>query len=278
MHKNAKWMASAAALLIVLSGCSKQPGGQVVAVVNNEEITQQDLNTELQGARVPPGFDQKRIMPALLQRVVDRTLVTQLAKNDGLDKTPAYLDQLRAMQEQLLAKQYVDSIAKAATPPNPTTVDAFIANNPTMFSQRKRYTLNQIVFAPPSDPALIQKLEAAHTLNAITAVLTAAQILFGRGVGKLDTAAIPPQIAAKIATVPPGQAFILPDNGRVIASVVQSVEPAPVTADQARPAATNLLRQKALSDAVDKKLTAARASAKISYEPGFAPPPTPLGQ
>src|SRR3978361_1170827 len=103
VRNKAKMMAGAAALLVVLGGCSKKPGGQVVAVVNGEEITQQELNVELQNAHIPQGVDQKKVMPALLQRVVDRKLINQLAKNDGLDKTPAYLAQVRVTEENLLA-------------------------------------------------------------------------------------------------------------------------------------------------------------------------------
>ena len=268
----AKMMVGAAALLIVLSGCSKKPGGQVVAVVNGEEITQQELNVELQNAHVPQNVDQKKVMPALLQRVVDRKLVNQLAKNDGLDKTPAYLDQVRVTQENLLANQYAQKIAKTISLPDGAAVDAFIANNPTMFGQRKRYTLNQLVFAPTTDQTILQKLEPTHTLDAIAAVLTAARIPFARGVGNLDTASLPPPIAAKIASLPPGEPFLLPDNGRIVASVIQSVQPLPVSPDAARPAAVNLLRQKALQDAVSKKLEAARSSATITYGTGFAPP------
>lgn len=274
MRDKAKMMAGAAALLIVLSGCSKKPGGQVVAVVNNEEITQQELNAELQNAHIPEGVDQKKVMPALLQRVVDRKLVTQLAKTDGLDKTPAYLAQLRILQENLLVNQYAQKIAKAVSLPDAAAVDAFISANPTIFSQRKRYTLDQLVFTQPADASILQKLGPAHSLDAIAAILTAAHTQFVRGSGKLDSAGIPPQIATKIASLPPGEPFLLPDNGRIVASVITATEPLPVSPTDARPAAVNLMRQKGLSDAIGKKLEAARSSAKISYEAGFAPPPS----
>lgn len=275
MRNKAIMMAGAAALLVVTNGCSKKPGGQVVAVVNGEEITSQELNAELANAHLPPGVDQKKVMPVLLQRIVDRKLITQLAKTDGLDKTPAYLAQSRILAENLLANEYASKIAKTISLPDAAAVDAFIASTPSVFSQRKRYTLNQIVFNQPTDATFLQKLAPAHTLDAIAAILTAAQVQFVRGVGKLDTGAVPPEIAAKIAALPPGEPFLLPDNGRIVASVIQSAEPVPVTPEEARPIAVNVLRQKALQDAVGKKLEAARSSATISYETGFAPPPKP---
>ncbi len=241
-------------------------------MVNGMEITQQELNTELQGANVPEGADQKKVMPALLQRVIDRKLVAQLAKNDGLDKTPAYLTQMRVMQENLLVNQYAQKIAKTTSLPDAAAVDDFINSHPTIFNQRKRYTLNQIVFAPPGDPAILQQLEPAHSLDAIAAVLTAAGIPFARGVGNLDSASIPPDVAAKIAALPPGEPFLLPDNGRIVASVVQQAQPSPVPPEEAKPAAANMIRQQVLQDAVSEKLAAARSSATISYQAGFAPP------
>ena len=277
MRNKAIMMAGAAAFLVMASGCSKKPGGQVVAVVNGEEITQQELNAELGNAHIPSNVDQKKVMPALLQRVVDRKLITQLAKNDGLDKTPVYLAQSRILSENLLANQYAGKIAKTITLPDAAAIDSFISGNPTIFSQRKRYTLNQIVFNQPADPAFLQKLGPAHSLDAIAALLTASQVQFARGTGKLDTGAIPPEIATRINALPAGEPFLLPDNGRIVASVIQSAEPLPVTPEQARPIAVNVLRQKALQDAVAKKLEAARSSAKISYEDGFAPPKPTTG-
>jgi peptidyl-prolyl cis-trans isomerase C len=272
VRNKARMMAGAAVLLVMIGGCAKKPGGQVVAVVNGEEITQQELNAELQSARIPQGVDQKKLMPVLLQRIVERKLIVQLAKTDGLDKTPSYLEQLRIGQENLLATQYASKIAKTIALPDTAAVDQFIAASPTLFSGRKRYTLNQIVFAQPSDSALIRQLIPAHSLDAIAAVLSADHLQFARGVGKLDTASLPPQIANKLAALPPGEPFLLPDNGRIVASVIQSTEPLPVPPEQAKPAAVNMLRQKALGDAMHKKLDDARTAATISYAPGFAPP------
>jgi len=266
-------MGSAAALLVILSGCTKKPGGQVVAVVNGEEITQQELNAELENAHIPQGVDQKQVMPALLQRIVDRKLINQLAKKDGLDKTPAYLGQLRIVQENLLANQFAGKIAKTVSLPDGGSVDAFINSNPSIFSQRKRYTLNQLAFVQPADPTFLQKLQPAHSLDAVAAVLTAANVQFVRGVGKLDTGAIPPAIASKIAALPPGEPFLLPDNGHIVASVIASADPVPVSPDEAKASAVNMIRQKSLADAVGKKLEAARSAASISYGAGFAPPP-----
>jgi peptidyl-prolyl cis-trans isomerase C len=268
-----KIIAGTAALLVLLSGCEKKVGGQVVAVVNGEEITQQELNAELQGARLPQNVDKKVVTAQLLQRIVERKLLVQQAKTDGLDQTPAYLEQARRQQDALIVNQLAGKVSKNLALPDAAAVNRFIADNPTMFSQRKRYALEQIVFAQPADMKIVRALQPAHTLDAVAAVLTAQGVQFQRGNGQLDSAAIPPEVAGRIASLPPGEPFIVPDNGRLVASVIKSAEPLPTPDEQAKPAALNVLRQQAVATAMRAQLAKARAAAKIEYKPGFAPPP-----
>lgn len=272
MIKKRLTLTACAAVLIVVGGCAKKPGGQVVAVVNGEEITQQDLNAELQGASIPPTADKKAVMAQVLQRVIDRTLLVQKAKAEGLDKTPAYLSQLRRAQDTLVVNLLTSKAAKGIALPDASAVDGFIASNPTLFSGRKVFKLDQVTFAQPTDVAMLRQLEPAHTLDAIIAILTRSGIQYTRGVSQLDTASIPPAIAAKIAALPAGEPFVTPNNGRVVASVITSVVTSPTPAAQAKPAAVGLLRQRALSAAVQKQLETARLAAKIDYQAGYAPP------
>lgn len=273
MNRKLKLIAGTAAALVLLSGCQKKVGGQVVAVVNGEEITQQQLNAELNGAQLQPGADKKAIMAQLLQRVVDRTLLVQQAKTEGLDQSPAYLDQARRQQESLIVNMLAGKLAKNITLPDSTAVSSFIAGNPTMFAGRKRYVLDQLVFPQPSDMAVVKSLQPAHSLDAIAAILTAKGIAFQRGNGQLDSGMLPPEVASRIAALPAGEPFLIPDNGRLVASVIKSAEPVATPEEQAKPAALNILRQQALAEAMRKQVAKARAAAKIEYQPGFAPPP-----
>jgi len=270
-----KLMLMASAALLVLAGCEKKVGGQVVAVVNGDEITQQDVNAELQGASIPPTADRKAITNQIIQRIVDRTLLVQKAKAEGLDKSPAYLEQIRHAQDAVAVNLLTSKAAKTVALPDTNAIDSFIASNPSLFAGRKVYRLDQIVFAKPSDETVVHKLEPAHTLDAIAAVLTASGIHFSRGSSQLDTGAIPPAVAAKIASLPPGEPFVAPDKGQFVASVIVGEQPNPTPAAQTRPAALNILRQQALGAAMQKQLESARAAAQIQYQPGYAPVKTP---
>lgn len=272
MNKKTTIIASTGALMLLLSACHKSVGGQVVAVVNGEEITQQDLNGELQGATVPPGADKNQVMAQLLQRVVDRKLLVQDAKAQGLDKSPEYLDQMRRSQDGLILNLLAAKAAKNISLPDNAAVMQYIETNPTMFSGRRRYALEQIAFAQPKDAKILTELAPVHSLDAVAAVLSAHGIQFSRGKGELDTGSVPPAVASRLASLPAGEPFLVPDNGRIVASVIASTQAAPTPEEQAKPAAVKLLRQQSLSDTIHRQLDKARSSAKIEYKPGFAPP------
>lgn len=275
MKRNTKLVVGTAAVLLLLGGCQKKVGGQVVAIVNGEEVTQQELNAELQGASIPPTADKKEVTAQILQRVVDRKLLVQAARAQGLDQSPAYLEQVRRTQDTLIVDLLARKVSKNIALPDSGAVGRFISTNPTMFKDRKRYALDQVVFDQPADAKILKELEPAHSLDAVAAVLTKHSIKFARGKGQMDSAAIPPAMASRIATLPAGEPFIVPNNGRLVASVITGAESVSTADDQATPAAVNLLRQQSLQEAMRKELDKAKAAAKIEYQPGFAPPKAP---
>jgi len=272
-----RFVTGAAVVLLLVSGCQKKVGGQVVAIVNGEEITQQELNAELQGAQIPATANKNEVMAQILQRIVDRRLLVQAAKAQSLDQSPAYLDQVRRAQDALIVDLLARKVSKNISLPEGDAVGRFIASNPTMFRERKRFVLDQIIFPQPTDVGVIKALEPAHSLDAVAAVLSARNIQFVRGKGQLDTATIPAAMASRITSLPAGEPFLVPDNGRLVASVIVSTETLPTPEDQAKPAAVNLLRQQALSEAMRKELDKAKGAAKIEYKPGFAPPKASVG-
>jgi EpsD family peptidyl-prolyl cis-trans isomerase len=275
MRNKTMLITGAGALLLLVGGCEKKVGGQVVAVVNGEEVTQQEVNAELQAANIPATADKKAVMAQVVQQIVDRKLLVQKAKAEGLDKSPNYLEQLRRGEDALIINLLTTKAAKGVALPDTAAVDKFIAENPTLFSERKRYTLDQISFPQPTDQTVLRQLEPAHSLEAGAATLSAAGIQFTRGKADLDSAMLPPPVAAKIAALPAGEPFVTPDKGRIVASVITSTTPSPTPEAQARPAALELLRRQSLGTAMQKQLDAARAAAKITYQPGFTPPKTP---
>jgi len=263
---------AAAVMMLTLGGCTKKAEGQVVAIVNGEEISQQELNAELAGRNIPEGIDKKALMRQVLQRVIDRKLLVQRAKDQGIDKDPEYLTQRRRLDENLLVSLLGKKAAAGIKIPDAATIDKFIADNPQMFAQRTRYSLDQLQFDLPPDPKRLSVLEKDKTLAEVAASLDSLGIKYVRGTSVLDSATTPPALLGQITRLPPGEPFILPAGGKVYASVITGQQSSPTPPEVARPAATEAIRRRDLADISTKTIKQARDVAKIEYQPGFEPP------
>jgi peptidyl-prolyl cis-trans isomerase C len=260
-------------MALLVSGCDKKAEGQTVAIVNGEEITAAELNAELGAARLPAGLDKDQARSRVLQAMVDRRLLAQQAKKDGLDKSPEFLNQQRRLTEDLLIKMLASRQIDTAQLPSNQQVERFEAGRPGMFANREQWDLDQLRFSAPTDAAVKARIGEAKSLDDIARALTDAGIPFARQKNRLDTAVIPQNLYGRLATADPGEPFIIPVGNLMIASVVVAREPAALTGEQARPIAVAAMRREQASKLMQDRLKALRQSAKIEYKQGFAPAP-----
>lgn len=255
---------------LTTAGCKRAATGQVVAVVNGEEVSLSELNGELQRAAAQGG-DKKVVQAAALQGLIDRKLLVQASRERGIDKDPEYLQQQRRLNDELMISMLGKQVTKNVPVPSTTEVDKYIAAHPDMFAQRTIYALDQIQFAAPADRAKLKALEADHSLDEVAATLTQMGIKFARQKGVMDSAQTPPGLIRQITNLPPTEPFVLASGGRVIVSVIADKRVQPLDGDNARQLATQVIRRDAVSDIAKKQVKQARDAAKIEYQPGFAP-------
>lgn len=263
--------------MLGVSGCKKEATGQVAAVVNGEEITLAELNQEIGQANLPANADKKAIQRAALQKIIDRRLVAQVARDEGIDKQPEYVARKRQADELLLIQMFGQKLSRAARVPDAAAIDKYMAANPNVFGQRTVYKLDRIQFAMPQDPTPVMGIKDDHSLDAVAARLTSLGIKFSRSPGALDSAQVPPPVMARIKALPPGEPFALPERDGLTVAVITGSEPHPLVGPEARPLALNGLRKEDLEKTLSDRLKAARAAAKIDYQQGFAPPSKAAG-
>jgi len=259
------------ALALVTAACDRKPTGQSVAVVNGEEISAGELNGELQMANVPPSADQKLARQQLLQGLIDRRLLAQAARKNGVDKSPEFLSRQRRLTDELLIAMNAERQAGSQKLPDQAAVDAFIAQNPYQFGQRQILALQQIAIEAPSDPKALAPLADAHSLDAVAATLTRLKIPFTRTSGRLDTASVPADALKRIFALPATEPFVLPANGKLYANVIVGREPVQMSQDDMRKAAMAALRQQNTRNGLAADVKQLRSTAKIEYQPGYAP-------
>lgn len=258
-------------MAILLSGCDKKPEGQVAAVVNGDEITLQEINTEIGNANIPAGTDSKEVQRAALQRIVERRLLAQSAKEDGLDKTPEYLIRSRQINDALLVQLLGQRAEKSFEVPDQQAINKYMAENPSMFAGRKMYVVDRIQFGLPSDVAQLKTLESAHSMEEVAKTLNGLGIKFERGAAKMDSAQLGQQRLDQILALPAGEPFVIPENGMVTVAVITGESPLAGSSAEMAAMATQALRRKALTTSLEQRLKQARAKGEIKYQPEFAP-------
>lgn len=268
---NRKPFAVVALSLLVLAACDKEPTGQVAAVVNGDEITLQEINAELGNAAIPEGVDKEAIQQAALQRILDRRLLAQSARDEDLDKSPEYMLRERQLQDALLVQIMGQKTQRAQRVPGQSDIDKFIAENPVMFADRKLYSLDRIQFPFPKDMSQLKALENDHSMEAVAARLESLGIKFNRSAAQMDSAQVGGERIQQIKSLPAGEPFIVPENGMVTVAVIKGEQAIPLVGAEARPLAVQAIQNKQLGDSMQQKLKSARAAAEITYQPGFAP-------
>jgi peptidyl-prolyl cis-trans isomerase C len=259
-------------LACILSSCEKKPGGQTVAVVNNEEITAADLNAELSNSNVPATDASKDARAQALERLIDRRLLAQQAKADGLDKSPEFLNQQRRTTEDLLINMLMSRQVNTQQLPSAAEIAKFEASRPGMFAKHEVWTLDTINYPLPKDPAVAAKITAAKSLDEIAQALTAAGIQFTRAPRQFDSAMLPASLYAQLGNLAPGEPFIAPGPGRAVASVITERKAAPFTPEQARQLALSQMKREKINQLVTQRVKDLKAKAKIEFQPGFGPP------
>ncbi|MBB3890494.1 EpsD family peptidyl-prolyl cis-trans isomerase [Phenylobacterium haematophilum] len=275
------WTHGAALLACVaMSGCgmigggSKAPKGQVVATVNGEEITVTELNRELGGASAADATQRKALEQAALQSIITRKLLAQAAKEEKLDKTPAFAQQEMQAKEAMLVGAMQRKVA--ATVANPSRVDAekFVAEHPHMFADRRVMVVDQIVVGKFS-PELMKQFEPLTTLEQVEAVLGRENLDFQRTTTVLDTLNAPEGLTETLMKLPAGEIFVFPRGNAVFVNQIRESRTLPFTGERAINYATAGLKQMRTQEAVGRQIESIRKSAegKITYNDKYKPDP-----
>jgi EpsD family peptidyl-prolyl cis-trans isomerase len=259
-------------LAFVVSSCQRKAEGQTVAVINNEEITAADLNAELASENLPASSATKEARAAALQLLVNRRLLEQQARSEGIDKSPEFLNRERRADEQLLIGMLVSRQVNTAQVPTPDQISKFEADHPGVFSKREIWTLQQVIYPLPKNEALKAKIDAANTLDEVTQALNAAGVQFTTATRQVDSAMIPPNNYAQIMTLKPGEPFIANGPEKAVASVITARQAAPLPEDKARQIALDGIRRDQVNKFISDRVKSLKAKAKIEYQPGFGPP------
>ncbi|MEP6869556.1 MAG: hypothetical protein ABJA20_13675 [Novosphingobium sp.] len=258
----------------MIGGCNKTPGGQVVAVMNNQEITRLELQSEAQQENLPANLDPRVISPMLLQRIIDRNIMADLAREQGLDRSPQYVTRRRQLEQSLLAELALRKLTGDMKDPSPAEVKAYIDNNPILFANREHLKLDIVHFSKPLSRQKILELTALPSIDQVDQRLRQENAGARRLTTVLDTGTIDTGVAKQIAALTPGTIFDLSAGGMTFIGTVVARENASVPPNLwPKIAANSIINERALKT-VGTTLSELRSRAKITYAPAYRPPNT----
>jgi EpsD family peptidyl-prolyl cis-trans isomerase len=252
-----------------LSACSdkakQQKPGQALASVNGEEVTVLQLNEELQRANVTAA-QQDAASKQLLQALIDRQLLQEAAAKENLDRDPKVMQAIDRARALIIAQAYLQKRVGSVAKPTPAEVEDYFNKHPDFFSNRKQFSMSEVVIAGPDlTPDVRGAVNTVKTLDEMAVWLDAHKIKFGRTEVTRSTADIPPQMSAKLLTMPKGQLFIVQDGPRAMFMAVTEVKDAPVSLQVASSQIEQFLVNKKNKDLAANELQRLRSSAKIEY-------------
>ena len=262
---------AAAAMLVALPGCdSGEVSGQVVAVVNGEEITIPELNSEARARGLVIGND-RALRNRVVQDLIERKLLVRAALKRQLDRTPEHLLAKRRSDEMLLASALLEAVGRQRASPSDQELARFIESNPHAFDRRALLSVDRIRALAAFAPGLARSVAAARSLDEAQALLTANKVVAERRVELWDSATFPAEMAGQLLGADKKETVLLqlPDQ-TVVANVIEVI-PQPTPAANRAQLARDLLSSQRSREQLQSLLQREKSLAKIRYHPQFAP-------
>jgi EpsD family peptidyl-prolyl cis-trans isomerase len=268
-----------ACLAITACGGDAEPTGQVVAVVDGQEITINELNAELNGARGSNPQQQRQLQQAALQSIINRMLLANAAEEQGLTDGPqASLVQRRA--EQMARIELFERNLRSSVPNvSNEEVESFITDNPNMFAQRRIWLVEQIIVPNPPQ-ALLRALRPLDTMTQVQAELGRFNLPTRTSFGVIDALTLAPEASRQISALAPDAVFILPDNGSIRINRIRESQVQAITGNDATQVAREMLRnrraEQQVAEAAQRILR--EGMTNVRYNPEYRPPAQPQQQ
>jgi EpsD family peptidyl-prolyl cis-trans isomerase len=264
----------AATVLAFAAGCGKKEeketkaaATQVAAKVNADEITVSQVNNIL--ARTP-NVSQENAGPAkleILNKLIDQQLAKQQAIEMKLDRTPEVVQTMEAARNEILARAYLDSVAKALPRPTDEDIKKYYDAHPELFSQRRIFTFEDIAVQPAPGIAdkLGEQVAKVHSMQDLATWLKSQNIKFVANRGSRPAETIPLDLLPTLASFKEGEMRVVKSGENVTVVHMVSTQVQPVDLNTASPRIRQFLFNQRLSDAMATAMKGLKDKAEIAY-------------
>jgi EpsD family peptidyl-prolyl cis-trans isomerase len=252
-------------MVLCCCGQSGTDNSQVAARVNADEISVHQLTMALSKYVGKEGTGADR--DAMLERLIDRQMAVQQAREKQLDRRPDVMLRLEEARRDILAAAFADEVASKSLPPDDHAILAYYFDHPGLFANRKVYHVREIT-VPSNSPLLQDTLSRLERKEPPVSIL---DWIHRQSGGFADQSAIrsaeqlPVEIVDRFSSLKPGDiiSFRLPQT--LVIYQYLSAEAAPISRDAAVPAIKTLLKNQKETALFKEELARLKKTAKIEH-------------
>jgi EpsD family peptidyl-prolyl cis-trans isomerase len=256
---------------LALVGCSEsnkeKAATQSAARVNKEEITVHQINAILSQQRTLAPEQAASASRQVLDRLIDQELALQKAQELKLDREPRVVQQVDSARREIIARAYIEKISLGATKPTPEEIKKYYDENPSLFKERRVYSLQELIIE--ASPTQVQELKGQlaqmKDLNEFLNFIKSSELKFTSNQAVRAAEQMPLVSLSTFAKMKDGQLTFIdtPNGARII--VLLGSRSQPVDEQRAAPAIENFLLNDRKRKLVDDDIKALRTAAKIEY-------------
>jgi len=260
------------AVLLAACGRKTEDSSAMVASVNGEKITQDQLDFAVRQVTAARPGASAPAPAAVLESLVQQRLAVQKAEKDKLDRNPGVLQALEAARKDALARYYIEQFVAKVPKPGADEVKQYFDAHPANFAQRNAYVIQKVDARVAADKAgaLAAAAQAASGASAVAGLLRAKADAVNVTESTQPAESLGP-LLPKISTMSAGQTIAVPQPLGLATLTLVDVKPQPLTLAQAQPAIEQMLWTQKKREALQAETKDMRSKARIDYLGKFAP-------
>lgn len=264
---------------IVTTACGKKdqaetktPETQVVAKVNDDEISVHQVNFQLARMGQVTPAQSKEASKQILTRLVDQQLLKQQALEAKLDRDPRILQALESSKSEILAQAYLDQLMSKVAKPSKAEVDTFYKDHPELFSNRRIYRLQELVVDVSKEnlPEIESGLKDIKSIGEVAAWLKSKNYPFTANSNVRAAEQLPLEMLKKLQSLKDGDLMMVPTGRSLNVLHLVTSQLTPITRANAAPYIEQYFLNQNKSKLAKKEMEALNSKAKIEYVGAFA--------
>lgn len=254
--------------LFVMAGCSesKKPATQIVAKVNDDEISVHQVNTAM--AKIPnvTAENADKVRAEVITKLINQQLAVQQAEKQKIDRSAEVMMMMDAAKREILTRAYLSQLVSGLPKPTEQEASKFYDEHPELFAERRIYKVQEITVPAAGAPvAELRQMAAEKPMEEIVGWLKSQQIPFTTNGGVRAAEQISLPILAEISKVENGKTTIIETPQAVTVVHIVSSEVAPIEREAALKRIPQYLLNEHAKVAINEDLERLKSTAKIEY-------------